>query len=136
MQHPFEGVMEVRQEQTGTRTTRRSILGRMLGTLAGLLGIATVATAQARYGRPTTLAYGEEGGRVTTLAYGEEGGRMTTLAYGEEGGWRPPPPPRATTYATGEEGGWPAPLPPEVRPVPPVPPPPPVRPPFAPAYGE
>jgi hypothetical protein len=124
MQHPFEGVMRARQETTGARSTRRALLGRMLGAVAGLLGIATVASAQAPVRRGTTLACGEEGGGVTTYA------------WGEEGGWRPRRPWWATTYATGEEGGWAAPVPPLMPLVPPVPPIPPVRYPTTLAVGE
>jgi hypothetical protein len=128
MQHPFEGVMAAGQEMTGATSTRRALLGRMLGALAGLFGLTPAASAQGRARGPTTLALGEEGGRVTTFALGEEGGRVTTFALGEEGGWRSS---RrwATTYALGEEGGWmmpavpanpPLPLP-ELPPLPPVP---------------
>jgi len=123
MQHPFEGVMETRQEPAQPRATRRSALGRMLGAVAAMFGAGAVASAQPGR-RPTTLAVGEEGGvrppmppRPTTLAVGEEGGAttlalgeeggVTTQALGEEGGMRPPlrPVPPPTTLAIGEEGG-------------------------------
>jgi hypothetical protein len=110
MQHPFEGVIGAGPEREA-RPTRRSVLGRMLGAMAALIGTSAAASAKAP-GRP-----------VTTLAVGEEGGGITTMALGEEGGWWPPPPPPRggfTTFALGEEGGFKPPALP-VLPVPPIP---------------
>lgn len=121
MQHPFEGVMRSGDAASETRSTRRSLLGNMFAAVAGLLGVAGVASANPRGRRVTTLAFGEEGGRITTLAYGEEGGRATTYALGEEGGWRPRR--WVTTDAAGEEGGR---NDLEVPPLPPLPPVPPI----------
>lgn len=126
MKHPFEVVMKP-DETPEARPSRRSVLGRMLGAFAAVLGFGSVASAQGSVRQFTTAPLSEEGGGGSpTYIWGEMGSgwRATTYAYGEEGGghrppWQRPPwqhPPTtyalgeegtATTYALGEEGGGP-----------------------------
>ncbi len=56
MQHPFEGVLDAGQENNEVKTTRRSLLGKMFGAVAGLLGLASVASARQSPGRTTERA--------------------------------------------------------------------------------
>jgi hypothetical protein len=78
VQHPFEGVMQAGQETARPSATRRSALGRILGALTILFGVAGSGCdhqGSGPEGQFSTQAVGEEGGAVTTFALGEEGGR-------------------------------------------------------------
>jgi hypothetical protein len=74
MRHPFDGIQGANEKPA--LHTRRSMLGRMLGVTAGVVGIQAAACAQKV---ATTQAVGEEGAVASTRALGEEGGVTKAL---------------------------------------------------------
>ncbi len=94
MRHPFDGL----NGPAGEQPSRRSALGALAGTAAGLLGLGGVAAAQQKVQIQVQVAPPVQ---ITTLAIGEEGGPMTK-AVNEAGG---PAPALVTTEPFGEEAG-------------------------------